>query len=745
MKDTNTRLRDAEIEISKLAKTARQTADALAGLEDQTSAVSAGLDEMREDVAGIKETNAEQAAALAETQTSLAEVTARAEENAQSISALAETLDSVKARAEANSTNLTHVESRLEGLETAKDSYAAKISALENAVAENAAAIAQNASAIADSAENIAENAAQIDQNTRALEAHAETLTDFDTSIKFLSNTSSDLLERVALLESNGTGADTSALEAQMAEVAEAAAANANSIQALQTTVATLQSATQINATNIAENTAKIAGIQENYRVMANALNRIAELEKLHGLAEEVWGTRGTSVEEITALLDDYTTESNFCTETTTHLQFGTFGDTGPSARIFFRQNPLRTTSPKVVLRFDFSNLSSGIGALPCNITLNGITLFSGSLSVDTTATEFQATADLTIDPSAHNIVMFNEINVQFNDTSLANTILDFVEVEITNSQNCIVLNRANHVNIYGWVNKAAGTKRLVCSKYYKGQGFKTFMSTGSTHLMDLESSATAFPATTAGGYPVVWAWRYLQENFNIGNNGKFTTTTNYQLDYYINSQNQLFVINNLRNANTLTATYPHLDNVLYAKKSLHNGVDFFIEYATIVFQDFSIGLHYARYYDALENNLLSAITCLFANENYPKEFVDFIPVYDHTVGATKTTKQNIGYFFLHKSGNILFVPEKEATYFIKIGKGRQVTASYHTDFMGIDVFYEFNGKIYKKVLERTESNSTEWTLSENVEIIENADCIFDNDIYRFKINKGEIIQEIKA
>ena len=203
-------------------------------------------------------------------------------------------------------------------------------------------------------------------------------------------------------------------------------------------------------------------------------------------------------------------------TETTTHLQFGTFGDTGPSARIFFRQNPLRTTSPKVVLRFDFSGLPSGIGALPCNITLNGITLFSGSLSVDTTATEFQATADLTIDPSAHNIVMFNEINVQFNDTSLASTILDFVEVEITNSQNCIVLNRANHVNIYGWVNKEAGTKRLVCSKYYKGQGFKTFMSTSTTHLMDLESSATAFPASTAGGSPVMFAWRYLQENWNV-------------------------------------------------------------------------------------------------------------------------------------------------------------------------------------------------------------------------------------
>ena len=723
MKDTNLRIRDAEIEISKLAKSARSATE---NIED------------------IQETL----------------------QNQQS------TLEALESTTNAHKASITTLQSGTVGI-------ANRVTAVEN----RTTALESKATA---NQKSIAENTQNITQNTQSLEAHAETLTDFDTSIKFLSNTSSDLLQRVALLEDNagessvvleprlaeverkqaeaqieinalnnalgetkttvlgletqvaenkeaieelkagGTGGtDTTALEQQIAQ-------NATNIEALQATVTTLQTATQVNATNIAENSAKIAYLQENYRVVANALNRITELEKLHGLAEEVWGTRGTSVEEITALLDDYATESNFCTETTTHLQFGTFGETGPSAKIFFRQNPLRTTSPSVVLKFDFSNLPSGVSALPCTITLNGIELFSGSLAVDLTA-EFQAIATLSIDPKIHNIVMFNEINVQFNDTNLANTILDFVEVQITESQ-----------NIYGWANSTSGSKRLICSKYYKGEGFKTFMSTGETHLMDLENTKTAFPATTAGGYPIVYASRYTQENFNNNSNGKFTTTSNYQLDYYINSQNQFFFINTMRNANTLTETYPHLNNVLYAKKSLHNGANFFIEYATIVYQDFSIGLHYAHYYDALENNILAAITLLFSKTNYPKEFVDFIPVYDYMVGASRTSLQNVGYFLLHKSGNILFVPEKEATYFIKIGKGRQVTASYHTDMMGIDIFYEHNGKIYKKVLERTETNSTEWVLSETIETIENADCIYENDLYQFKILKGEITQVLK-
>ncbi|MBP3389978.1 MAG: hypothetical protein J6K71_02215, partial [Clostridia bacterium] len=452
--------------------------------------------------------------------------------------------------------NIESIENLDKQIQTIAES-AENIASIESAVATNAAAIEEIKASGTDTTaleQQIAQNTQNITQNIQSLEAHAETLTDFDTSIKFLSNTSSELLQRVALLEDNagessevleprlaeverkqaeaqieinalnnalgetkttvlgletqvaenkeaieelkagGTGAaDTTALEQQIAQ-------NATNIEALQATVTTLQTATQVNATNIAENSAKIAGIQETYRVVANALNRITALEQLHGLAEEVWGERGTTVEEITALLDDYATESNFCTETSAHLQFGTFGETGPSARIFFRQNPLRTTNPKVVLKFDFSNLPSGISALPCTITLNEAMFFSGDLVVDLSKSEFQATAILQIDPSVHNIVMFNEIKVQFNDTGLANTILDFVKVEITNSQNCIVLNRANHVNIYGWVNKAEGTKRLVCTKYYKGQGFKTFMSTGSTHLMDLESSATTFPASTAGG-----------------------------------------------------------------------------------------------------------------------------------------------------------------------------------------------------------------------------------------------------
>lgn len=745
MKDTNLRLRDAEIEISKLAKstkTATQTIENMQGvLHNQQTALN------------TQET----------------------------------TLQTHQSALESLENTTTQHASSISILRGGNDVLTNRVNAVENSITAQQASIEENA-------KSIAENSANITQNTQSLEAHAETLVDQDTSIKILSNTSSNLIQRVAYLEETATessvvleprlaeverkqaeaqieinalnkvigetqntvedvqtqvsqnaeaieelkanGADVTALEQQIAQ-------NATNIEALQTKVNTLQGAVQINATNIAENSTKISGIQENYRVVANALNRITELEKLHGLAKEVWGGRGTSVEEITELLDDYATESNFCTETTAHLQFGTQGDAGPHARIFFRQNPIRTTNPTVVLKFDFSNLPSDLDALPCNITFNGLQLFSGSLTLDASA-EFQAVATLPIDTAVHNIVMFNELFVQFNDTALTNTILDFVQVEITNSQNCIVLNRGNHINIYGWVNTETRRKRLVCSRYYKGQGFKTFMSTEQTHLMNLESSATAFPATSVGDYPVVWASRYLQENFNLNNNGIFTLTTGYQLDYYINSNNQLFVNYNKNAPSVLKPTYYHVDNVLYAKKSLHNGLQDELEDALVVHTDFSIAKYYAHYYTTAPSNFLLKSTFKLSSKEYPNEFVDFVPVHDYTVGATKTTKHNIGYFLLHKSSNIFFVPESSSKYFIKIGKGSQITASYHTDFMGIDVFFNCGNVVYKKVLRREEFNSTEWTLSDEVEIIEDADYVLDNDYYQFKIKSGEVTQIIK-
>lgn len=659
MKDNGSRLRDAEIEISKLAKSIRENIESIENLEAQVPGPGV-LDGVQEAIANNAENIAWLQTAVAENAHNISTIESAVGENAESISSL----------------------------QTAASKHAEDISSLENAVAENTQAVAENAQAIEE------------------------------------------------LKANNAGGADTSALEAQVAELE-------TNIEGMQTTLNTLQSATQVNATNIAENSAKIATMLESNRVVADALNRIAELEKLHGLAQEVWGTRGTTVEEISALMDDYTTESNFCTETTTHLQFGTFGENGPHARIFFRQNPLRTTNPQVVLKFSFSNLPTDIDSLPCHITLNGVSIFSDDLAVDLSATEFQSVATLEINPSQHNIVMFNEIVVAFDSEDLVDTILDFVEVQISNSQNCIVLNRANHVNIYGWVNKAAGTKRLVCSKYYKGQGFKTFMVTGTTDLMSVENTKTSFPASTAGGYPVVWASRYLQENWN-SSSGRFTTTIDYQLDYYINSQNTLFVLNNMKQPSTLTATYPHVDNVLYAKKSLHNDIEE-VEAVLVVHNDFSVKRYQGHYYTSLSPTFLYQQNFSLAGITYPSEFVDFIPVHDYTTGASKTSIQYVGYFLLHKSGNILFVPQRISPFYIKIGKGRQVTASYHTDFMGIDIFYECNGVIYKKVLTRQEANSVDWALSDIVETIENSDYVFDNDIYRFHVKKGEITQVIKT
>ena len=190
MKDTNLRIRDAEIEISKLAKSARSATE---NIED------------------IQETL----------------------QNQQS------TLEALESTTNAHKASITTLQSGTVGI-------ANRVTAVEN----RTTALESKATA---NQKSIAENTQNITQNTQSLEAHAETLTDFDTSIKFLSNTSSDLLQRVALLEDNA-GESSVVLEPRLAEVERKQAEAQIEINALNNALGETKTTVLGLETQVAEN-----------------------------------------------------------------------------------------------------------------------------------------------------------------------------------------------------------------------------------------------------------------------------------------------------------------------------------------------------------------------------------------------------------------------------------------------------------------------------------------------------------
>ena len=461
--------------------------------------------------------------------------------------------------------------------------------------------------------------------------------------------------------------------------------------------------------------------------------NQITDLEnKLQNVGEAGQENVGTSVAEISALMNDFVGEDDFCTAASEKLQFGAQCkvEYAPHARIFFRHNPLKTLAPTITLGFWLSPLPSGITNLPATITLNGTTIFDGNLEITATSGKV-AQITLPINRAECPMQVFNVLEVSFNDdTNFANTFLDWIEVEITQSQNCIILNRSTDHEIYG-LKRTSGVHRLLDSRYLSGGNYKWFGGDNS-NMENENPNLNDFRTNTIAGIGVKNGKKYIQHCYNLNNNNEFSFLVNYYIEYYL-TQNNKFYINSNYFTNENLDTLPYfVENVLYAKYSLHNG-EGHISNACCVHQDFSLGVYRADLYLFYYLNFLEKFSFTLNNEDYPAEFVDFVPVKDYFT-SWRIGYQSCGYFLLHQSGNILFVPAMNSPYFIKIGKGKQVNAFLGEDGNSIIVTYQFNQSVIKKVLIRADNNSA-WILDKSQEIFINLEELYicGNENYAYQ------------
>ena len=459
-------------------------------------------------------------------------------------------------------------------------------------------------------------------------------------------------------------------------------------------------------------NTADNSALQNQ---ITDLQNQITELEnKLQNVGSgETSSNVGTSVAEISALMNDFVGEEDFCTAANEKLQFGAQCkvEYAPHARIFFRHNPLKTFAPTITLGFWLSPLPSGITNLPATITLNGTTIFAGNLEI-TAASGEVAKITLPFNRAQCPMQVFNVLEVSFNDdANFANTFLDWINVEITQSQNCIILNRSTDHEIYG-VKRTNNTHRFIDS-FYQGAGITKFLG----GKVDLTETTTYYD----------FYFNYI-DDIHIKsklyyyiltyNNPYFSFSTNLNKEFYITQENKLFVYCTYF-VDNINKTY-FLEKVLYAKESVHNGANEDTNAVCVVYQDFGIQLVYEDLKYSYNENFFQPYAFVLNQEEYPKEFVDFIPVYDSFVNHRNAGKLDIGYFLLHKSGNILFIPAMNSPYFIKLGKGRQVHASLSFDTNTITITYQQNQCVVEKKLTR-ENPQSDWALSDETNI--HIDC----------------------
>ena len=484
----------------------------------------------------------------------------------------------------------------------------------------------------------------------------------------------------------------------------------------------------ETQSTHMAAQTAKIAAHEA----------RIAALEATgggtaggdggtHNAAADNFGTKYYSTQSITDLLTDYTTETFFATASQAKFPLCLIAPTGPTANIFFRINPLFTQKPHIKLWFWMCNLPADVAEIPCKINLNGNQIFDGILPLE--SKDFNAFVQFDVDPTAHQIVMFNTLEIKLGSQTFGDMFWEWVQIEVSNAHNPIVLNRNTDYEIYG-LRKSDGSHRIFSSKFCPNA---TCMWIGGDNptLENDQIVATYFGGHSINNVRLRWGTRYPQQNFE---NKQFTYTLHTHTNYLITQENKFYPHPTYNNFSTLHNSIDYLENVMYAKKSLHNGANENIECACIAFTDFSIGVYNAYFRISRPANFLNQVSFNLNGITYPKEFIDFIPVYDHNILGQKKHKFSCGYFLHHQSGNILFVPETQSSYFIKIGKGRQVHAFLNQDNLKIDVFYQIGNNVVQKTLVR-ETEESEWELTDNLKYYLNVEDVvpFQDFYYTIK------------
>lgn len=455
---------------------------------------------------------------------------------------------------------------------------------------------------------------------------------------------------------------------------------------------------------------------------------------------EDNFGTKYYNVTDISELFDDYKTESKFATTSTAKFPVCVINANGPETSVYFRHNiKNQNTIPHIKLWFWISGLPSGLTTIPCSITLNGNAVISTQLTLlENTEDGHNFFCEFDINPSLHTPKVFNDCHIKLNSTALAESFWDWVRVEISNCINPLILNRNTNYEITGLVTSSKEHK--FTTGKFTGNGTWVVLA-GSNVLDDTTITTGTFELDTINNVRVMWANRYFQQNFST----QFTYTRDHRLDFLITQDQKFYARYTLGSIPTFQSTTYFIENVRYAKKSLHNGINEEIEFACLAMEDFSVSVvnsHY-NYVSAQPptTTFFKSQTFNFNEQDYPKEFIDFVPILDNNALSSKTSKLGCGYVLHHQSGNILFVPALQSTYFIKVGKGRQVHAYLSEDGLSVEITYQVGNNVIVKTLTREMVSSDIWELNEEFKTYLGVEEVFVSNSIHYAINNQEITQ----
>ncbi|MDD2445315.1 MAG: hypothetical protein PHX09_00660 [Clostridia bacterium] len=412
-------------------------------------------------------------------------------------------------------------------------------------------------------------------------------------------------------------------------------------------------------------------------------INEVA-LDNYNVILEKLRNQYGTSVTDIANSANSCAFEPVYYFGGQNKFNVGSKASFGPFATLFTRVSPLSQFSG--VIRLYMSEIPEIVTQTTLNFYIN-----SHLTQLTVNIIEEQAyNIELSFDFLA--LTTSNVFKIEFSDSLLENTILDFIEIISSNGRNFMCLNRCTKYGVSTFINDT-GRISYIYARQISNVG----------DYVELFFERTSPPYSKVCQIPgygtplnINIMHNHLRKRVSVG----FYDSTIIQLS--VAGENS--TLYGARNNNSEYLQY--FSGVYSAFICYHWRKMSKCYCGTTLNQQVFIG----------DETTLSIDDIPTINSvQLPNEFITCTPIEDLRFMLRGVNKE-IGYILLHNSGKIFYIQEDDGTYFIEIGLGSQPNAYMQSDYETIYIYYTFNKITYRKEL-KFNCNTNKWELTKSIEI----------------------------
>lgn len=544
---------------------------------------------------------------------------------------------------------------------------------------------------------------------------HETRINNLETSVSSLESAGSSSAEisaletRVGTTESNISSLQNaqSTNSSNISTLQNLVNTNAGSISSLQTSVSSVANSVSLLQTSINTNASDINDLETT---STDHETRISALESAGGSGggsgSSTVNAYGTTVAEINALEQELLeNEEIFNFGGRFKFLVNHKGANGPKVKIFTRINPKFNSRFRGKIFLYCSDLPSDLTSTTCSLQINNGSAKTLTLTpMQNENHTFEIPFDFFTDKIS------NCFEIVFNSSNLASLVLDFAEVESQNT-NFLVLNRDMSYGMTSFIRQSTGEKMAI---------FSENTPTRKRYFSSYDNSTTFPPNANSNwwNYPTISGWRINKATIihsvtkTIGAIGGSFGLYSKIFGCICDENNNFRTYNNYNSLSTTTTR----NNFTMISGGYNSGV------ATA--QIFAVANESKQFFIGKDTLEIDSSPPTLNHSSYPNSFIQANVIGVHNI-MFMTDNNSKGYILLHETGEILYINEKHATYFLKIDVGTQPVAYYHTSTNTIYVYYQKNNTVFRKILE-FDSTTQKWNLSPNTKMFKGCDGVFE-------------------